>query len=127
MNKFTSKSCDIIRDNINSNLKELGEKLGVGLRVGGGSYVPDEIVFKLHVSPMNSDGKIVDIREADWNKHYELFGMKQEWLGKTFRSASGIHTIKGLDVRKRKYPVITEYRGLEYKHTVINVKSFMRG
>lgn len=127
MNDFTQTSCQVIREKLNSTLAEVGASLGVGLKLGPGSFDKDSISFKLDVTAMGENGEIVDIREMDWKKYAESFGLKPGWLGKNFRSVSGNHKIIGLDTRKRKYPVITECLGLTYKHSVINVKNFMRG
>lgn len=115
MKEFNRTTLSQLRADMNAALKAVAEKHGVLLSVGSCTYARDgsEASFKLQavvkkegVETMKdaSNAKLV----TAWKEYASMFGLKQEWLDKSFVVNGKTYMIQGLNTRKHKYPVVTK-------------------
>ncbi len=104
---FNKGNLKVLRSEIDSALKEVGEKYGVDLSAGGGSYTytQHEVTFKLKVSVLDASGESVQGRD-DFILYGMLKGFDEDDFGRTFTTDDGkTFKITGWNRRRRKYPV----------------------
>lgn len=89
-------------------LNLISEKLGYKLTLGSCRFgiTAD---FKLEAAPLTTDGEAVSKIAEQFKQGAHLFDLKKEWYDKEFTGPDGrVFVIVGLDVKKKKYPVIAE-------------------
>jgi hypothetical protein len=144
MNSFTRTSISALRTDLENAIKQVADKhnLIIGF-VGGARFSPTEVNFsKLRAIPKapptlqtswrnpvagNAVTKGTDPYDTLESREYTslgyTFGLSKDWLGKKFRTATGVYTLIGLKASRPKYPVIgVSVRGTRYKFTVAGVK-----
>jgi hypothetical protein len=119
------KTVVLIQKELGHFASEIAKKYGLTLKRNNATYDDTDVSFKLSFAGTNKSGE--DRLMVDWNQYYSLYGLKKEWLNKTYRNFSGeLMRIRGLDSRKRKYPVIVEnMNGVRYKVEADRVKMLM--
>ncbi len=108
--KFDKPTLTMVRKEIQSSLDDLQKKLGIQLKIGNMRFDASTFTTKLEASLVGHDPLA-----EEWEKYAHLFDLDVTWIGKKFLSNSEMHTIIGLDTKKRKYPVITACDGKKYK------------
>jgi hypothetical protein len=99
-------------------VKKVAEKHGMDVRVSGGRFDSNGLKPRLEFMTRDTEGRTREERE--WDIYAESLGLDKSILGKQYNGKK----IVGLDMKKRKYPVILETRdGVRYKTSVMNVKS----
>jgi hypothetical protein len=117
--KLDKVALKAIREPIEAELKALGERLGLELRIGSGSYSPhgDEASFKLEIKVDDPALKEAAAR-AQWdaNCHYvgvdyakpDETGLRPEDFGTEFQHRGNKCRTVGLALNRSKYPVKIE-------------------
>lgn len=118
MNRDKIKMVRMVVDNILKLHKADFEKAGITISTGSATFGDVDASMKLKILDLDSSGKAVDLRAKQWNTYAELYGMKKEWLGKLVMLSGRPFTIVGLDMKKRKNPVIIESMGKTYITTM---------
>ncbi|MDG1950087.1 MAG: hypothetical protein P8J32_04725 [bacterium] len=106
--KVDKQLLEAARPQIEAALKELGEKLGVTIKVGSGNYEPDGSagVLKLELGEVREDG--VSAEEIAFRKVCSLYGLKPEDYGKKLKIRTETFKLVGLNTRAPKKPVEIE-------------------
>ena len=104
----TSELLVALRAEIDAALAAVGKKHGVSLKAGNASYNPTEANFKLNVRTLTATGEVVDPRATAWPRYCKLFGLNASHLGVRISTSRGPATLTGLDMNKRKMPVIAK-------------------
>ena len=96
------------RPQIEAALKELGEKLGVTIKVGSGNFQPDGSagMLKLELTEIREDG--VSAEEIAFRKVCSLYGLKPEDYGKELKIRNETFKLVGINTRAPKSPVEIE-------------------
>lgn len=96
-----------VRDDMNKAFAAIGEKHGLLLECGRGTFTSSTATLKVEMAiGTGSEGGEHAKAEADWNRLAESFGFDVQWLGKSFRSGTETWTILGLRPSRVKYPVL---------------------
>ncbi len=64
--------------------------------------------MKIDIRTLGKGGEVVDPRVAAWPRECAYYGLKPEHLGQTIQLTHGPAAIHGLDVNKRRYPIIVK-------------------
>lgn len=100
--KFTRPLCGTVSKRAQDLLAPLAEEFGVTLEPQSGRYTDDSYTFKIVFKATTEGGK-----PADYERSATLLNLPLDSWGKTFKDMRGSEvTIIGLDLKKRKYPVI---------------------
>ncbi len=115
-----------LRTDIDAALKVVGQKHGVVIGTGNASFTEASATFKLIVALTNpdapageSESPMVMKARSDYVARWHLFGMHQDWLGKTF----GPYTVMGLLPKSTRYPVLAKKGGKLIKVTIATIQN----
>jgi hypothetical protein len=115
---------------MDAKLKELGAEFGINLKSSHISFTNTNATIKVEAAVKAANGEVVTKEAQDFKRWAMVFGLKPEWLGKTFKSQDGCNVIiRGLKPKSKKYPVLgyNSYDGKTYKYPAHFVKSRMEG
>ena len=114
MNRTTAK---LIIAEMTDAAKKVAVKHGLEASFKSGSFTDTTFSPKFVFSGKDAQGRTQE--EVEWDKYHGMLGLKKEWLGKKYNGK----TIVGLDMKKRKYPVLLKSaRGTKYKVEASMVK-----
>ena len=100
--------------------KKVAEKHGLEARFKSGSFTDTTLSPKFVFSGTDASGRTQ--AEKEWDTYHGALGLKKEWLGEKYNNK----TIIGLDMKKRKYPVLLKSaRGKVYKADASIIKMFL--
>ena len=105
INQFNRSTVNKFHKEFTQLAKQLAEKHGVELSKDRGSYQNSCLKLNLEFHVVNESGfskKEVDNR----NRYVPMYGMKKEWLRKTFVDKEKQMSIIGWDSRKQKIEII---------------------
>ncbi len=108
--KIDRNVCKDIRSELDSELASIGERLGLSLRMGGGSFSSDSATFKLEVELLSETGRPISKEERYLNENHEFLGIPKEWLGAKLKDPTDgkLYYLRGYKVRSPKRPFIIE-------------------
>lgn len=112
MDNLNRETLRLLRPQIEAALAELGTTHGIKFMVGGGKYDPDmtTTTLKLELAVTNGRAEVSPVivkAERAWRECAQLYGLKPEWLGKSFRIGQDKgYTILGLEPSRTKFPVL---------------------
>jgi len=102
--EITKKLLQDIRPEMDAVLQPIAEKYGITITVGNGKYGGMTGQLKVNLSTTNEDGD--DKRAVAYKRYASQYGLKEEWLGLSFKHRSGIYTIVGLDPSRSKNALV---------------------
>ena len=110
VNKIDRDVCKDIRSELEPELASIGERLGVSLRLGRGSFSSDSATFKLEVELLSATGRPISKEEIYLKENHELLGIPKEWLGAKLKDPTDgkLYYLRGYKVRSPKRPFIIE-------------------
>ena len=108
--EFNKPSLRKLREALESNMKKLGDELGLIIEVGRIGYSATNVTMKLEANIIGADNK----EEKAYNDMRELYPDLPE-LGTVVRIYGKAYIIVGWNARARKYPIIGERGGNRYK------------
>ena len=97
-----------LRVAIDQALVEAGEKHGVKMKVGNGTFTDLSGSFKLNIQPLNEDGQAVSKHETDFLQYCHLYDLEPKDFGTMFNYGTGRFKLVGLKPRAPKYPIVGE-------------------
>jgi len=108
--KIDRNVCKDIRSELDTELASIGERLGLSLRMGGGSFSSDSATFKLEVELLSATGRPISKEERYLNENHELLGIPKEWLGAKLKDprTGKLYYLRGYKSRAPKRPFIIE-------------------
>lgn len=97
--------------------KEISEQLGMDVKLGNASYNANSITFKLELAEIDDSGEVLSKEVTRFKLQADLYHLKPEDLFKQFHANGRTYTVKGLDTRSYKYPILCycEEDGKTYK------------
>jgi hypothetical protein len=120
--------CNLIRKDLEA-LKwvfaDIEKKFGVKVALGSASYTDSNVIFKLELNEVASDGTVLT-READAFKQLApYYGLQASDFGRTFQMHGKTFKIVGLKSRAHKQPILAETDGKRYKFAAETVKGLL--
>jgi hypothetical protein len=109
---ITKPLLQALRADVDAALVAVAEKYGVILRCGNGSFADTTAHLKLEVA-IGAPGEspaLVKARES-WRILCVAYGLKAEWLGRTFARTGDRFTVVGLEPKRQKFPVLCRREG----------------
>ena len=95
-----------IREDIATALKSVGEKHGVMITPRNASFTPQTATMKIEIAVIGDGGVVENKDRTNYTLYCGSYGLKPEWLDKTFVSGTTAYQIVGLAVRRSKNPVV---------------------
>lgn len=110
IDKIDRDVCKDIRSELDSELASIGERLGLSLRMGGGSFSSDSATFKLEVELLSETGRPISKEETYLNQNHEFLGIPKDWLGAKLKDprTGKLYYLRGYKSRAPKRPFIIE-------------------
>lgn len=115
--RFDKTNLKALQNEILSSLAEIERKRGVKFDFSRGKFNADNAALTLEVSAVAESGVVMTRERTDFLTYAHAYGLRPEWLGKTFRSNGSDHTIIGLMPKKRVRPVLTTAGGRQFLFT----------
>lgn len=95
-----------LNDEVRAVLGPVLERHGLRLASQRATFSANDIRFTIVGEAAAQDGNPYPKQAADWNRYAAGYGMKAEWLNTTIRHRGVEYAIAGLEVSRRKYPVL---------------------
>jgi len=115
------KTITILASQIQERLDQLGQELGVELKLGRGTYSNEGFghFSKLSIAVLDENGEAESQEAADFKRFASMCGMEASDLGMEFSSNGSTFVLSGLKTKGRKYPFIAKKAsdGKTYKFT----------
>ena len=110
-----------VRADMDAAFVAIAKKHDLLIKCGAGRFTETTATLKIDISVADPTAKSPKeiVARSQWNKHWRLYGLKQEWLGKMFATQGEVYEILGLATTRRKYPVMTheyQYRRHDVPH-----------
>lgn len=122
INQFTKQNLKLIRESVNSALKDVNEEYGIELSLGNISF--DEFTFRGKLNAQIKDPEVQAELKNEISKDLEYFGIK---IGTTFKNGTKIFTVTGYNSHRWKNPVeIKDQNGRSFVTSVSNVKKLIQ-
>lgn len=119
-------SLKLLRTDLDAALTAIAQKHGIILTVGNARFTSSTATFKLNVATKAADGTIINREREDFISLADVYGLKPEWIDKTFQWSGNTYKITGLQPRRRKNPVLVRNRnGKGYVFGVDTIKMLM--
>jgi hypothetical protein len=123
--EFGLKEANIVRERVQESLAEFAESLGIGVKLGRGTYSGNKFTLAVDFV-IKKDG----VLETDERKAYKSlakqYGLEPEWLDKTFVENGETFTVVGLNSRKAR-PVLCQGPKGMYNFPEVLVRGLMTG
>lgn len=124
-----SREIGFIAQEMERELKALGERLGVEIAYKGGRYGGLNGEVKLEVAVVGATGKAIETAdEAAFRLNAWAWGLMKDDLGREFVTSQGRYRIIGAKPRATKYPILGEcvMTGRRYKFPPATVQNGIR-
>jgi hypothetical protein len=109
----------VLRTEINAAMAAIAASHGLALSLGSGTYSHDRVSgsFKLNIAalgdaPAGTSAATLKAA-AEFKSSGHFYGMKPEWLGRTFSRAGKTYTVVGLMPNRRRFPILCSCNGKE--------------
>ncbi len=89
-------------------LGPIGQRNGLTITVGGGSFDANNASFRLEVAEVRPDGTVMTKERSDFPRYASYFGLLPTDLDRVFVSSGVAYRIVGIVCRARDYPVLVE-------------------
>ncbi len=97
---FSLKNLDVIRADIESALKPVGERYNLTFGLGRLTYWPASFNVRLEAKRPDSD-------KQDFEQYAASCGLRPSDFGAVFTYENAKYTISGINPRSDKYPIVT--------------------
>lgn len=104
-------ACRMLRDELEKELIDLANRLGIRIKVGAGSFTESNVIFKVECAVIDQNGEAQSKTAQDFIRWCGEFGLAPTDLHRTFTMTGKQYKIVGLRIRSRKYPVLCETPG----------------
>lgn len=127
MNTFDRTNARSITNEMLEALKGVATKHGIQFSVKGGNFSGSSLTCKIEAAIIGASGVAETRERKDFVTFAESYGLKAEWLDKTFVHGTDTFTIVGLSTRKSKNPVLCKNssNGKTYVFQTHSVKMHM--
>ena len=110
--EINNKTLTSFISDFESAVKDLEKKYGVQIDLGNVRYSDFNFSTKMTVS---NAGSKEEAAKRNWDLNCSLFGFKKEHFGQEILVTGKTMKIVGIKPRNRKYPIIVESAGTQYK------------
>lgn len=125
--KFDKPTCKMLRLEIMAALKPLADKYGIALSGGYGSFASEHYTAKVSFATIGANGEANTKEKAMWKLFAPMHGFKESDLGRTFNAPGhGKAKILGWLTKSKKYQVLIEVNGKQYKYPAAAVKAALK-
>jgi hypothetical protein len=97
----TNRNSELQRD-LEAAFAAVAQKHNIDIHIGSGTYNAAQLSVKLVMRTKN-----VDIANNANNFGLRRLGLPENAIGRSFLYKNVLHTVKGINLKKRKYPVET--------------------
>ena len=111
MKTFERSNLKDLREDMVAALQAVALKHGVQFTPKGCSFSPTAATFRIEAAVINEGGVAETKERQDFARYASIYGLKPEWLDKTFVYGAGNYSIVGLATRKSKAPVMAKKMG----------------
>jgi hypothetical protein len=102
-------ACRVIRDEVDTALKAIGDRHGIVVKsLGGGTFSPERFTFKVEAAVVGEGGEVLSKEADEFRTCANMYGMKGEDLGKVFTVHGTDYRIRGMKMRSFKFPIMAE-------------------
>jgi len=120
---FDRPTIKVLRMKIQNELVNLGKELGLSINVGNARFSSNTVNFKVEFSLIRKDGLVLNGEAEAFRDSAHRYGLKPEYLGKTFHFHGKSYTITGMKPRNHKFPILAERYNKKFKFTIGQIKS----
>ena len=104
--EFNRHVCRELSKEIEGKLKPLANKYGLHIKIGGGSFIPENYTVKLEIATIARNGEVQTKESRDFKALAQFHGLKTTDLGRVFIYAGNRYEITGMRPKSRKYPIM---------------------
>lgn len=121
---ITREGVKAIRNLLDYRLKEVGDDLGMQIKVGNCTYTPTSFTFKLEGAVASKDGTFETKERRDFKANAGFIGLRADDLDATFEARGKKYKIDGYKPRASKYPIMATRiaDGKQFKFMLSTVK-----
>jgi len=123
MQQIDRSSLRLAMSELEKVMKPVCDKLGLSLKMGGGSFTPQNAVCKFTIAVQDGSGNAVTREAEDFKRYAKSYGLSPDDLHRTFIYAGRQYKILGLAPRSAKYPILAERDGKTVKMPLESVKA----
>lgn len=121
---FDRQTLRLLRPELESAFAAVATKYGIAIQLGSGQFDSANATFKLELSAKASDGTTMNKERVAYTQFADAYGLKPEWLDKTFLFRGTPYKIAGLNTKARKAPILAANpQGKRYKFDTFTVKA----
>jgi hypothetical protein len=102
--EFTKNEFKLFREEMKKAVAELEEKFGVEINFGKITY--DANSFKINTEVSN--GSKEDAKKSEFKRYCARYNLKPEDYGKTLENKGKTYILIGLEMNRRKFPLLFE-------------------
>ena len=123
LKQFDSATLKMLRNDLDSALKVVADKYGIGVKAGNATYSPENATFKVELAVKNEGGMAVTKEATEYKRMANFMGLKAEWLNQEFLFRGEKYLVVGLKPKSYKFPVLAKrYDGKVFKIPVNAVR-----
>jgi hypothetical protein len=127
ISKIDRDVCRVVSAEMKLAIEAVATKYGLALVVRPGSFNSNSFTSKIEFNTVSEEG-IANQAISDFEIYAEMYGIKSDMLGKTFKSGNKTMKIVGLNTRNHKNPIeLEDNQGKKYKAPANYVMSFFKG
>lgn len=104
--RIDSATCRMLAREIDAALREIADRHGLAVQVGGGKYESGYYEPKVRLAVRDAQGTAATPEAAAFRQLAQFYGLKQDDLGRTFESNGRTYRLVGLKARSDKYPFL---------------------
>jgi len=126
MNVIDKNNLKIISADIEKALESVAKKHGVSLTRGRGKYSNASTgSLVIEIATIGVDGTVESRERSDFKRLHDLYGLSLDALDAEFTANGSTYRIIGLDLGRRKRPILCEANGHQYLFPSEQVKHLL--
>jgi hypothetical protein len=127
MKTIDRNACKQISADMLEALKAVALKHGVQFSYKSGNFSSSSATFRIEAAVVGDGGVAITAERRDYPLYCSMYGLRPEWLDKSFRHGTDTFTIIGLNTRKHKNPILgkSANNGKTYIFPADTVKALM--
>lgn len=106
-NQITPALLDLIRVDLKAALEAVGQKHGVQLQLGRGSYTQLNATLKLEINAIGEDG-VVTKEAGDLKRYANMLGLTNEHLTQVFKLGNESYVLSGYRAKASAKPFLVK-------------------
>ena len=103
---LSTNAMRVLRNEIDADLKLLGNKFGVSLKLGNGKFNAQNGQFILVISTMQENGMVLSKEATAFQQLAHIYDLQPAQLGKIFEHKGATYKLAGLIPNRPKFPFV---------------------